>query len=87
MSYVFTDHKEHFKAARDGSVVTIEVSNNIPVELFDLGRIVLSMEATKPRTVGAKATLIVTLPTGSYNTLQVRWSCYGIVGTQIAIIL
>ncbi|XP_050557592.1 uncharacterized protein LOC118280638 isoform X33 [Spodoptera frugiperda] len=57
------DHKEHFKAARDGSVVTIEVSNNIPVELFDLGRIVLSMEATKPRTVGAKATLIVTLPT------------------------
>ncbi|KAH9627637.1 hypothetical protein HF086_010789, partial [Spodoptera exigua] len=55
------EHKTYFAASRNGPHVTIEVSN-IPPELFNLGRIELSLQATKPRTVGATTTVIVTLP-------------------------
>uniref|UniRef100_A0A2H1WPP8 SFRICE_034349 n=1 Tax=Spodoptera frugiperda TaxID=7108 RepID=A0A2H1WPP8_SPOFR len=35
---------------------------SIPPELFNLGHIVLSLQATKPRTVGANTAVIITLP-------------------------
>ncbi|CAH1644325.1 unnamed protein product [Spodoptera littoralis] len=58
------EHKRFFTATRNGAHVTIEVST-IPPELFNLGHIILSLQATKPRTVGATTAVIITLPAGS----------------------
>nr|XP_049703137.1 protocadherin Fat 1 isoform X2 [Helicoverpa armigera]XP_049703142.1 protocadherin Fat 1 isoform X6 [Helicoverpa armigera] len=58
---LFGDNSNYFTATRVGAAVRITVST-IPPALYSLGRIVLSLEATKPRTVGASATLIINLP-------------------------
>ncbi|XP_047019977.1 uncharacterized protein LOC124630244 isoform X2 [Helicoverpa zea] len=58
---LFGDNSNYFTATQVGASVRITVST-IPPALYSLGRIVLSLEATKPRTVGASATLIINLP-------------------------
>ncbi|XP_063890391.1 uncharacterized protein LOC110384111 [Helicoverpa armigera] len=58
---LFGDNSNYFTATRLGASVRITVST-IPPALYSLGRIVLSLGATKPRTVGASATLIINLP-------------------------
>lgn len=61
--YLFVVHATYFEVARYGSIVSLNAST-IPPEIYSEGQILLSIEVTKPRTVGANAVVIITLPAG-----------------------
>lgn len=63
ISFFFVDHKGYFQVDETTSIIRL-TSSTIPPELFEEQRITLSIEATKARTVGANAVVIISLPAG-----------------------
>lgn len=62
----FVEHKDFFQINDVGAIIRL-TSSTIPPELFEERQITLTIEATKPRTVGANAVVIITLPEGKYT--------------------
>nr|XP_037874814.1 uncharacterized protein LOC101739891 isoform X3 [Bombyx mori] len=55
------DSSELFEVERDGAIIKI-TSSALPVEIHSRSNLILSLEATKPRTVGANAAIVINLP-------------------------
>ncbi|KAJ0179875.1 hypothetical protein K1T71_004466 [Dendrolimus kikuchii] len=55
------DYVDYFQIVQEGPAINLTVSA-LPTEIYSEGQIVLSIEASKPRTVGANAAVIITLP-------------------------
>ncbi|KAL4706532.1 hypothetical protein ACJJTC_015730 [Scirpophaga incertulas] len=63
------EYQEFFKLTTEGSAITLSVSN-VPVEIFKEKEVILIINANKPRTVGANAVILITIPPGNLDNPQ-----------------
>lgn len=65
------DYAALFTISQAGPIVTLNTAG-IPPTLFSQQQILLTIEATKPRTVGATAVIVITLPAGNQKQKLLR---------------
>lgn len=68
---MFAEHRNHFEMVRGAGYVQLTAST-LPIEVIMEQHLLLTIRATKPRSVDATATISITLPEGKTCTGYAR---------------